>query len=598
MFKKLIALVLAFTMITGPCYGAADLSWSGIADGTTATAVPLDTIIDSIIAAINNGGIDSGGLEDGTIVNADVNASAAIVDSKLASTFNTARTYSANQTMDDGSGDSPTWIYLGGSNNDTVSMFLDDDAVSGNSDFVIKLVADDGDAILALQNSSGTIVLAADALGALQIDSNLTIGSGAAGVDNTITIDGETSDFLATWMEDEDYLKFADGLMLDSTKRLYFLDTTAYIYADTGARLRPVCTTFWVDSDINWLGKDGNADVDLKFLADTNDGIIRWSEDEDYFKFLDDLLILSTKSIYFGDTGEGIVGDTTNLTVTSGNNILLTATTDVVIPANVGLILDGSGSEKFESNGTDITISVGAGGDINVSADIGITLGDDGERFEGDGTDLSIYSSNLLNLTATTDIVIPVNVGLIFGDGGENIESDNTDFTFASGGDIILNQTTYVGVGTTNPSSELDIGGGTMGTVDGTDDLLVKDDAEIDGDLYVDGDIKTGYMKYDSGWFAIEDDSQYTKTHSLGTTLVIAQVWVSTANDGTADEYSANHVNQSSGGVDRGTSMADISTTDITIVTSALIYAGEDSAGSVVTIDASGYARIIMLALE
>ncbi|MFH1218619.1 MAG: hypothetical protein V1679_02155, partial [Candidatus Peregrinibacteria bacterium] len=54
------------------------------------------------------------------------------------------------------------------------------------------------------------------------------------------------------------------------------------------------------------------------------------------------------------------------------------------------------------------------------------------------GTDLTIASSNLLNLTATSDVVIPVNVGLHFGDGAEKIESNNTDLTINSGGDIDL----------------------------------------------------------------------------------------------------------------------------------------------------------------
>ena len=94
-------------------------------------------------------------------------------------------------------------------------------------------------------------------------------------------------------------------------------------------------------------------------------------------------------------------------------NINLTAGADVVIPVNIGLILDGSGAEKIESDGTDISISVGANGDINIPADIGLTFGNDGEKIEGDGTDLTITGNNI-NLTATADVIIPTNVGLHF----------------------------------------------------------------------------------------------------------------------------------------------------------------------------------------
>ena len=90
-------------------------------------------------------------------------------------------------------------------------------------------------------------------------------------------------------------------------------------------------------------------------------------------------------------------------------NINLTAGADVIIPANIGLVLDGSGNEKIESDGTDISISVGSGGDINIPADIGLTFGDDGEKIEGDGTNLTIASSGILTLTATGNTAITNN---------------------------------------------------------------------------------------------------------------------------------------------------------------------------------------------
>ena len=113
-----------------------------------------------------------------------------------------------------------------------------------------------------------------------------------------------------------------------------------------------------------------------------------------------DVVVPANVGITFG-TGEKIEGDNTDLTVTSGGAINLTATTDVVVPANVGITF-GSG-EKIESDGTDLTITVGAGGDINIPANIGLTFGDDGEKIEGDGTDLTITGNNI-NLTATSAV--------------------------------------------------------------------------------------------------------------------------------------------------------------------------------------------------
>lgn len=54
--------------------------------------------------------------------------------------------------------------------------------------------------------------------GAMTISTNnasaLTIGNGAAGIDYAITINGETSDGIITWMEDEDYFLFGDAIKL------------------------------------------------------------------------------------------------------------------------------------------------------------------------------------------------------------------------------------------------------------------------------------------------------------------------------------------------------------------------------------------------
>ena len=149
-----------------------------------------------------------------------------------------------------------------------------------------------------------------------------------------------------------------------------------------------------------------------------------------------DVNVPANIGITFGDDGEKIEGDGTDLTIASSAKLNLTATTDVHIPQGVGLIFDTAGTEKIESDGTDLSFSIGANGDINIPADIGLTFGDDGEKIEGDGTDLTITGNNI-NLTATADVVVPAIVGITFGT-HEKIESDDTDLniTVGSSGDI------------------------------------------------------------------------------------------------------------------------------------------------------------------
>lgn len=52
--------------------------------------------------------------------------------------------------------------------------------------------------------------------------------------------------------------------------------------------------------------------------------------------------------------------------------------------------------------------------------------------------------------------------------------------------------TNAVGIDAPNPTAELDVGGGTRTSIDGTDDILVKDDVEIDDDLFVTDDATVG----------------------------------------------------------------------------------------------------------
>ena len=157
-----------------------------------------------------------------------------------------------------------------------------------------------------------------------------------------------------------------------------------------------------------------------------------------------DINVPANIGITFGDDGEKIEGDGTDLTIT-GNNINLTATADVVVPANVGVTF-GSG-EKIEGNNTDLTVTSGADinltavGDVNIPSGVGITFGNDGEKIEGDGTDLTVASSGALTLTSTShtvdtsgDIVLDADGGdIFFKDGGTTFGSATN-----TSGDLIV----------------------------------------------------------------------------------------------------------------------------------------------------------------
>ena len=268
------------------------------------------------------------------------------------------------------------------------------------------------------------------------LGNSLTFGTGAD-TDIAITFDGNTSDGVLTWMEDEDHFKFSDDIVIDSTKKLYLNDAG-------GEHISGDATDLTIAS--------GN-DINLTATTDIN--------------------IPANVGLTFGNDAEKIEGDGTDLTV-SGNNINLTAVADVNIPSGVGLTF--ATAEKIESDGTDLSITVGSGGDINIPADIGLTFGDDGEKIEGDGTDLTITGNNI-NLTATADIVVPADVGITFGS-GEKIEGDSTDLTITSGAKINLTATSDVHI----PNNVGVVFGGDSEKIegDGTDMTISANNLTVD----------------------------------------------------------------------------------------------------------------------
>jgi hypothetical protein len=89
-----------------------------------------------------------------------------------------APTWTSSHIWDDGAGDSPSLLLVGGSNDDTVTLSLDDDAVAGNSDFVLRLAGDVAGAHFDIRNNSDAGVAFFDAVGNLDIEGDLFLATG------------------------------------------------------------------------------------------------------------------------------------------------------------------------------------------------------------------------------------------------------------------------------------------------------------------------------------------------------------------------------------------------------------------------------------
>ena len=169
-----------------------------------------------------------------------------------------------------------------------------------------------------------------------------------------------------------------------------------------------------------------------------------------------DVMIPGGVGITFGHgQHEKIESDNTDLTIRSGHDINLaagaggdinlTATDDVVIPVNVGLVF-GDGGENIETNNTDLTINSGGDIDLTVTTNVnipsgkGLTFGADTEKISGASNDLTIAAATDINLSPGTAVTIPVNKALYFDgtSGDDQISSDGSNITYDSNGYHIM----------------------------------------------------------------------------------------------------------------------------------------------------------------
>ena len=310
----------------------------------------------------------------------------------------------------------------------------------------------------AVDFSAGTkdvfITVPAEKQPFLDASDNLVIGTGAAGVDYSLTFDGESNDGVITWKEDEDYFEISDDVLLATTEKLYLRDTAislsstvdgqADLVADTTIQVTAptvnieASTAITLESDSVTLGENGNTDVVLNFNATSNDGVLTWMEDEDYFQFSDDLLLTTTEKLYFRDTDisinssvdgqldlianteiqiaattvdiNGAVDISNGLTSTGGANILgATSFSDAAI-TNVGDIQLDSISGDADSNtsiafsGSDV-ITVTAGGDTQITINNGSIVPTTDNDIDL-GTSSLEFKDAFFDGTVTTDALV------------------------------------------------------------------------------------------------------------------------------------------------------------------------------------------------
>ena len=185
------------------------------------------------------------------------------------------------------------------------------------------------------------------------LGNTLTFGAGTAGTDITITFDGETSDGVLKWMEDEDYFEFSDDILVASTEKLQFRDTAIYINSSTDGQLDLVA-----DSEVQIAATtiDINGNVDVSGTL-TVAGAVDFGD-----AALSNVGAVQLDSIAGdGDTNTSITFSGSDvITITAGGDAQFTFNNGSIVPSTDNDIDLGTSSLEFKDAFFDGTVHTDA----------------------------------------------------------------------------------------------------------------------------------------------------------------------------------------------------------------------------------------------
>ena len=153
---------------------------------------------------------------------------------------------------------------------------------------------------------------------------------------------------------------------------------------------------------------------------------------------------------------------------------------------------------------------------VTIATGIKMQFVDANEYISGNSTDLTIGSSNDINLTASADINVPSGVGMTFGDDGEKIEGDGTNLAVSSSGALNLTGAAESTWKTTSGLINIDAEASTV-EIDGHSGVnIVGNAAEVDITTTGAVDINSGALTIDGAALSVDgtDDSNVTVTGS------------------------------------------------------------------------------------
>ncbi len=121
-----------------------------------------------------------------------------------------------------------------------------------------------------------------------------------------------------------------------------FAASTGHTHDGTTAEGGPI--TKLLGTSLTFGDGTAGTDITVTFDGESNDGVLKWMEDEDYFEFSDDILVASNEKLQFRDTA-------IYLNSSTDGQLDLVADGAVSIDAGTDIILDVDGADVILKDG-------------------------------------------------------------------------------------------------------------------------------------------------------------------------------------------------------------------------------------------------------
>ena len=236
-----------------------------------------------------------------------------------------------------------------------------------------------------------------------------------------------------------------------------FAASTGHTHDGTTGEGGPISTL--AGHGITFGAGTAGTDIVITFDGETNDGVLKWMEDEDYFEFSDDILVASSEKLQFRDTALYINSSTDGQLDIVADTLVQIATAAFTVDASGDITLDAGGADVvLKDDGTTFGSLTNSSGELVIKSGSTPTtaLTFSGANITAAG---NLTVDGNLDVTGTFDLSDSnfTNAGNIQLDSISGDADTNTSITF-SGSDVITVAT----------------GGTTSFTVDASQNILMN----------------------------------------------------------------------------------------------------------------------------